>query len=563
MLSFKKVAIAISVILWSQLAVGQEKNHVTILCYHDIVETREEAVPDAVYLDKFIEQLEWLKSKNIPVISLDELAQADEVPLPENAVMLTFDDGYISFYEKVYPLLLQYEYPAILAVVNEWMKGDQTDSIAYGDTYVPRANFVTWNQVAEMSASGLVNIASHSHNGHRGILSNPQGNSLPFFTATKYDSIAGYESEDMYLERVKIDLSKSTQEIERHTGIAPNAMVWPFGRYNDHTVEIANELGMEYTFALNYLPDRLRPDRVLNRFYMDLSTSLEQIESWIIYEGSPIEYRFLTGEIDDITSPEDSLETELGTALSQLYQADPNLLFLETSHSNIDEEGVYFNTNTTQTIADKQTRIIWQAQSRIGSDVHLIFSEELLRTPDHSKFFNDMGRFSPVKGVLMEDAKLLDQLKNTAEAQTNVILTPQTRRDLRRSITDQFQSLQYLDHFQTYQPILEVGLSLDINSFIALTKTELADIHNFFDYLYIDMSSIPIKKSVQILSSVDIPKPLRRTCLLKLNMSEPKKLSKLKPMIEAMGYVSYGFDISLLDTPWTYFVASSSYPYKQ
>lgn len=563
MLSFKKIAALLFLILCSGSIVGQISNGVTVLCYHDIVETRDEAVPDAVYLDKFINQLEWIKSNNIPVISLQELSNSDKVPLPQNAVMLTFDDGYASFYEKVYPLLLQYQYPAILGIVSQWMIGSPEDSVAYGDDFVPRSNFVTWDQVREMSNSGLVNIASHSYNGHRGILSNPQGNTLPFFTATQYDSLNGYESEEMYLQRVRTDLTKSVAEIKRYTGVSPNGMIWPYGRYNDYTVEIANDLGMEYTFALNYLPDRLRPDKVLNRFYMNLSTSLEEIESWIDYQASTNEIRFLTAKIDEISDPEDSLETQFGEFINEAYKVGPNLLFMAPTLSDSIDEGVYFNTSTAPTYADRQTRIIWQVQSRLGIDVHLVFSEDLLNAQNKSQFFHDMGRFSPAKGVLMEDSLLIQHIANTTEAPKDIIITSQTRRDLRKAISKQFQSLQYLERFQSFQPILEVGITLNIKQLSLLTEIEIKLLYNYFDYFYIDMNSLNIKQSLQLLSSLNIPKPLRPAFLLQLSMESPKKTSKIRPKIEAMGYLSYGFDLSILNTNRSYFVSSSSFPYKR
>ncbi|NBW63906.1 MAG: hypothetical protein EBR33_12480 [Synechococcaceae bacterium WB4_1_0192] len=41
-------------------------------------------------------------------------------PLPRKAVLLTFDDGYLSLYTRVFPLLLAYRIPAVAALVGEW-----------------------------------------------------------------------------------------------------------------------------------------------------------------------------------------------------------------------------------------------------------------------------------------------------------------------------------------------------------------------------------------------------------------------------------------------------------
>jgi biofilm PGA synthesis lipoprotein PgaB len=49
------------------------------------------------------------------VVSVQDLfdAAAGKKELPEKPILLTFDDGYLSFYTKVYPLLKKYHYPPL------------------------------------------------------------------------------------------------------------------------------------------------------------------------------------------------------------------------------------------------------------------------------------------------------------------------------------------------------------------------------------------------------------------------------------------------------------------
>lgn len=67
-----------------------------------------------------------LLSSDYHVISLAELVEArrNQVPLPENSVVLTFDDGYASNYELAYPILREYHLPATVFVTTGFLDGE-------------------------------------------------------------------------------------------------------------------------------------------------------------------------------------------------------------------------------------------------------------------------------------------------------------------------------------------------------------------------------------------------------------------------------------------------------
>ncbi|MGO4780418.1 polysaccharide deacetylase family protein, partial [Lysobacter sp. 2RAB21] len=106
-------------------------------------------------------------------------ASRGEKKLPPKAVLLTFDDGLRSIYTHVFPLLRAYRYPALMAVVTGWVDLPREQQVDYGPRMFTHDDFVTWDQLREMQASGLIEIASHSDNLHRGVTSNPQGNTMP------------------------------------------------------------------------------------------------------------------------------------------------------------------------------------------------------------------------------------------------------------------------------------------------------------------------------------------------------------------------------------------------
>lgn len=67
-----------------------------------------------------------LLSADYHVISLTDLVEArtHNLPLPENSVVLTFDDGYASNYELAYPILRKYHLPATVFVTTGFLDGE-------------------------------------------------------------------------------------------------------------------------------------------------------------------------------------------------------------------------------------------------------------------------------------------------------------------------------------------------------------------------------------------------------------------------------------------------------
>lgn len=86
-------------------------SRITIVMYHYVRPIAESRFPQirGLELDLFRQQLLFLK-ENYTLVSCDDLrsAVAGKKELPERAMLLTFDDGYIDHYTYVFPLLLKH-----------------------------------------------------------------------------------------------------------------------------------------------------------------------------------------------------------------------------------------------------------------------------------------------------------------------------------------------------------------------------------------------------------------------------------------------------------------------
>lgn len=188
---------------------GGAKQPLPILMYHHVVADGEECNSMCITESRLREDLQWLKEKGYQTVLPQELAAGE---LPKNPILITFDDGYRSSYERVYPLLQEYEAKAVLSIM-VYMQDHAVDE------------FVSWEMCREMEASGLVEIGSHAYRLHN--LDGRGGALTP-------DGINGVqrkpeESDEEFQARVLDDLQLSYDLIEENVGHAPVFFAYPYG----------------------------------------------------------------------------------------------------------------------------------------------------------------------------------------------------------------------------------------------------------------------------------------------------------------------------------------------
>jgi biofilm PGA synthesis lipoprotein PgaB len=347
------------------------------LCFHDV--RREAAGGDelAMTTDKFIALLTWLREHDYRPVSVDDLlaARKGEKDLPDKAVLLTFDDGYRSFYSEVFPLLKTFNYPAVLALVGRWMEAPAGGLVEYGDRQVPREHFLSWQQVRELSASGLVEIASHSLDLHRGLPANPQGNQEPALSARRYDPATGnYETEGSHLARLRADLLANADLIERRTGRRPRVMVWPFGKYNRPALEIAEEAGMSIAFGLDDGLNRADDLQAVNRIILEGSLKLSDLVWRIRFPAKQDPRRVVHVDLDYLyDSDPQQVERNLGLLLDRIKALQINTVYLQ-AFADPDGDGMadalYFPNRFLPMRADLFNRVAWQLKTRSGVRVY-------------------------------------------------------------------------------------------------------------------------------------------------------------------------------------------------
>lgn len=366
--------------------------HFIVLTYHDVrddVGALGDHDPDAINTDHLIAHFDWLKSNGYHVVSLEQVVQASRggPALPEHAVLLTFDDGLETFYTRVYPLLRAYNYPAVSALVGSWIDMPAGQKMAYNGAQCTRDCFMSWDQIREIQKSGLVEFASHTWQLHMGIPGNPQNNQMPSVTTLRYD-VAGhrYESEAAYIERLRVDLRHSSDEIAKETGHRPRAIVWPYGSYNKIAVQIAASEGMEVSFSLDdKLPD-VQIDSTIPRLLISGNINANRL-GWLIRHQQRIDpVRAVQVDLDYVYDPDpQQQERNLSVLLDRIKRMQPSQVWLQ-AYADPKGDGVaeatYFPSRHLPLRADLFSRVEWQLRTRAGVRVYAWMPVLAFRFPD-------------------------------------------------------------------------------------------------------------------------------------------------------------------------------------
>ncbi|MFC4809648.1 polysaccharide deacetylase family protein [Paenibacillus sp. GCM10023250] len=223
------------------------RGRVIVLMYHEVVPVPQDA--GALSTAKFERQLQMMKANNFHWITMDQyrgfILHGD--PIPDNAVLLTFDDGYASFYQDAYPILRKYGAPATSFLIVSTVS----------NPHHPGVPKLTWDQVREMKRNGI-SFYSHSFDSHLYAPTDAGGKytiaalSGPIYLPDK----GRRETEQEYELRVKTDLKQANAILERELGAPNHVLAFPYGAFSKPLLAICEQLGIDVTLTVKDGLDR-------------------------------------------------------------------------------------------------------------------------------------------------------------------------------------------------------------------------------------------------------------------------------------------------------------------
>jgi peptidoglycan/xylan/chitin deacetylase (PgdA/CDA1 family) len=203
---------------WRPFAsIASRTPRVIILIYHAVTNGEaSDAAQLTVSRQGFADQMRWLRELGYPVVTLGSAVRDLRAgALRSPVVVLTFDDGYRSFYDQALPVLTEYGYPASLYVVPSAIDG----TCPPGALPEHLGPFLSWGEARECARHG-VTVGAHS------------------MTHRKLAQLPADEA-----RREAVD---SKRAIEDRLGVAVDEFCYPFGSFDsfsDDTERMLMEVG--------------------------------------------------------------------------------------------------------------------------------------------------------------------------------------------------------------------------------------------------------------------------------------------------------------------------------
>lgn len=179
-----------------------KNDELKLIYYHDVVSQDGHSYMK-ITTEKFYSQMKYLKDNRYITLNYDDLNK-DEYNRKGKNVLLTFDDGWLSNYKIVYPLMkeLDLKFNIFLEVG------------AIGK----KENYLTWDMVNEMKESNLVGFGAHTFN---------------HIDARTIDESNFFQ-----------EIIKSNELIEEKANLIAKDFCFPYGYYNESIINYIEKLGV-------------------------------------------------------------------------------------------------------------------------------------------------------------------------------------------------------------------------------------------------------------------------------------------------------------------------------
>ncbi len=197
--------------LWTRKKGWASPGEIPILLYHDISNSFKDDY--TVSPSQFASQMEWLYSEGYQTLFLRETSLIREGN--EKIILITFDDGYASFMDFAFPLLQAYQFKATVNVI-----GEKVGTFLSLGGNRPT---LSWDEYRYLVRSGWVELGCHTFGLHqqKGVLSVSEA-------------------------RLRTDLERFQELVQRELGRALDILAWPYGFFNERSIEVAKDLGFKY-----------------------------------------------------------------------------------------------------------------------------------------------------------------------------------------------------------------------------------------------------------------------------------------------------------------------------
>jgi len=209
---------------------------VAVLMYHHIADDNTSS--STVTTGLFREQLTYLHQQGYQFISLAEFkAFLAGASVPDKAVLVTFDDGYDSYYRLGVPIMKELGIPSINFIITSHLRQKQTSGI-------PALTEATVRKM--LAETPLVVVGSHTDNLHKEA---NNGKGKPLLVA-RLTTGGRQETDAEYEARIRGDLAASREMLAKLSPDSADTLAYPFGVYDKTSLRLVRESGFRYGFTI-------------------------------------------------------------------------------------------------------------------------------------------------------------------------------------------------------------------------------------------------------------------------------------------------------------------------
>ncbi len=216
-----------------------------VIMYHQITVDANATNKYTVTCEQLESDFKYISENGYTAITAEELyvCICEGIPLPAKPIMITFDDGCESFFNYAMPLLEKYNLKAVMSVV-----GSFADRFTTVEDHNIRYSCLNWDEIAQLTNSGIVEIANHTYNMH----DNSGGRKG---AAKKFG-----ESEESYKAALTTDIGKMQELTFANTGKYPVTFTFPYGAMSKSSRRIVSEMGFGVIFTCEERINRITSD---------------------------------------------------------------------------------------------------------------------------------------------------------------------------------------------------------------------------------------------------------------------------------------------------------------
>lgn len=215
---------------------------VPVLMYHEFV-TQEDLDSGiafdeyAVYASEFESDLQWIQKNGYTTITTAQLVDylSGKGEMPEKPLIITIDDGKYGVYKRAWPLLKKHKMKASLALIGYEIDNASNAPEARSKSEAP---YCTWQELAEMSASGEIEMVSHTDKQHYYLHNGRNGASTK-----EGDTLSGF------LPIAQKDYQDTTRNFRQYFNTKPLVMAYPYSKRTELSDEAWLKSGYQLLFA--------------------------------------------------------------------------------------------------------------------------------------------------------------------------------------------------------------------------------------------------------------------------------------------------------------------------